>query len=298
MKNLIIGGVVGLIFMAGGFWYGLQLKPLPTPAGKVATAAATSAAPAAPPPISMDALTKASESMMSLNDALKAREEKVAEREQAVKEREDELAAERAALDNSHEKFKALFEEFQQRLQLVDANQLDQLQKQAALYQGMDIDQAIDLIRVMDDASISRLFSVMDTKPLGKLAAGWKTKYPQDGPRVVAVLDGMAQVMPKDKIALNDSAAAGDSAPSATPTNSGAPAPVTPASDSTAVPPAPDQSAQPAANPDSASSPTAAPTPAPDATTPTVPDATAPADSTAPASTNSTAAPSPATASN
>jgi hypothetical protein len=269
MKNLIIASVVGLLFMGGGFWYGLKLKPLPTPASKDAAAAALAqkAAPDALPPISVDTLTKASESMMSLNEALKDREEKVAEREQEVKTKEDELQAERTALDNSHEKFKALFEEFQQRLQLVEANQVEQLQKEAELYEGMNIDQAIDLIRVKQDADITRLFSVMETKPLGKLVAQWKVKYPQEGARVVSIIDGLSQVMPKEKIALSDTTPA---------TDTSAPAP---AADTSSPAPAPDANAPAPAGTDSTA-------PAPDATTP--PDATAAPSSTPPADSNAT----------
>jgi len=275
MKNMLIGGVVGLIFMAGGFWYGLRLKPLPTPISKEAAAAQALAAQPAPPPFSIDTLKKASESMMSLNEALKAREERVTAREQAVKVREDEIAAERSALDNSHEKFKALFEEFQQRLQLVEANQLDQLQKEAALFEGMSIDQAIDLIRVKDDAAITRLFSVMDTKPLGKLVAQWKTKYPEDGARLVALLDGIAQVMPKEKIALSDA----DASSAASAAASGTPAP-----DSTTAP-APDAATQPPASPDAGASPATTPAPAPTSDSSSAPstDAAPPATTTAPA---------------
>lgn len=268
MKNLIIAGLIGMGFMGGGFWYGLQLKPLPKPQTREeAAAAAQVAAAAAVPPISIDTLKKASESIMSLNDAIKDREAKVAAREQAVQERETELAAERAALDASHEKFKELFNEFQSRLQLVEANQVDELQKQAALYQTMGSDQSIELIKAMDDAEMTRLFSVMDTKPLSKLVADWKTKYPADIPRLLNALDAMGQVMPKDKIALNENgpaietpsgAAPGQASPDQ-PTDTTAPAP---APDSTTTPPAP--------APDTAA-PAAAPTPAADSAPPAAP---------------------------
>jgi hypothetical protein len=293
MKNLLIAGVVGLAFMTGGFWFGLRLAPLPPPQSKDAPALAQSPAVPKPDPISVETLRKTSETMMTLNQALQAREQTVAAREQKVKEQEDELGAEREALDRSHEKFKALFEEFQQRLQLVEANQLDQLQKQAALYEGMSVDQAIDLIRVMDDASITRLFSVMDTKPLSKLVAQWKSKYPQDGPRLVATLDGMAQVMPKEKIALSDPTtipvpdSTGSPAPAANP----APDPSTP--DPTATPPAADPNAAtpaPASTP--APDPSAAPTPAstPPAVSTPAPSLTPPPDTTSPPAPVSTAA--------
>jgi len=79
MKNAIIGGVVGLLFMCGGFFFGLKLKPLPVPKPPVVVAA-----PAPEPkdkvvmpkpgsPITIDALRKTSESMMSLNEALQDR---------------------------------------------------------------------------------------------------------------------------------------------------------------------------------------------------------------------------------
>jgi hypothetical protein len=273
MKNLIIATIIGLVFMAGGFWYGMKLMPVPPPAKEVA-ANAPAAAPAAPA-ISIDTLKKTSETMMALNDALQVREQNVADRERRVREREDELNAEREALDRSHEKFKALFNEFQDRLQLVEASQLEQLQKQADLYIAMGSDQSIELIRAMDDASMTRLFSVMDTKPLSKLVAQWKAKYPDDTQRLLHALDGMAQVLPKDKIALSDpppDASATTSAPAATtpatdPTT--APAPETtpaPATEPNATPPTPP--AAPAPDPTSEPAAPATPTPAPGLTPP------------------------------
>lgn len=273
MKNLLIAGVVGLAFMTGGFWFGLRLAPLPPPHSKEAPALAQSSAIPKPDPISVETLRKTSETMMTLNQALQTREQAVAAREQKVKEREDELGAERDALDRSHEKFKALFGEFQQRLQLVEANQLDQLQKQAALYEGMSVDQAIDLIRVMDDASITRLFSVMDTKPLGKLVAQWKSKYPQDGPRLVATLNSMAQVMPKEKIALSDSTITPSLGSTVSPAPSANPAPDLSTPDPTATPPATDPNA---------ATPAPASTPAPDPATAPTPASTPPDPSSAP----------------
>jgi hypothetical protein len=269
MKNLIVGAIVGLAFMAGGFWYGLRLKPLPTPQS-VAALAATAAAevkPPAPPPISLDTLKKTSETMMSLNEALQVREKAVADREEKVARREDELGAERTALDASHAKFKELFNEFQQRLVLVEANQADQLQKQADLYTAMGTVQSIDLIRGKDDEAMVRLFSVMDTKPLAKLISDWKTKYPEDAPRLLHVLDAMATVMPKEKIALSEPPATPipGSPDSAAPAAAPAPTPTTP--DSTSTPaPTPDSASAPAAtSSDSTATPSTAAAPAPDA---------------------------------
>ncbi len=285
MKNAIIGGVVGLLFMCGGFFFGLKLKPLPAPPAPVVAAAApvvnsktTVVLPKPGTPITVDVLRKTSESMMTLNDALQAREQAIAVREQKVQQREDELAAERGALDRSHAKFKELYNEFQSRLQLVEQNQMAQVQKQADLYTSMGTTQSIDLIRNLDDSAMIRLFSVMDTKPLGKLISEWKAKYPEDVPRIMHNLDGMGQVMPKDKIALNTDAA--------TP----APAAPTGASPDTA---APDSNAPaPTATPD-ASAPAATPAPGADATPApaTAPDSSAPAAAPAtPPSTDATPA--------
>jgi hypothetical protein len=44
MKNYLIGGVVGLVFMAGGFWIGMRLAPKP-PAKKAVAAAVQAPAP-------------------------------------------------------------------------------------------------------------------------------------------------------------------------------------------------------------------------------------------------------------
>ena len=127
----------------------------------------------------------------------------------------------------------------------------------------------------MDDATITRLFSVMDTKPLGKLVAQWKTKYPEDGARLLALLDGMAQVMPKEKIALSDA----DASSAASAAASGTPAP-----DSTTAP-APDAATQPPASPDAGASPATTPAPAPTSDSSSAPstDAAPPATTTAPA---------------
>jgi hypothetical protein len=329
MKNALIAGVVGLLFMAGGFAVGFKMMPKPkTPPAPPVVAATTMTPPGAavpmptPDAISMDTLKKSSESMLSLNLALAQREKQVAAREAKVKEREDELTAERAALDSSHEKFKTLFNDFQGRLQLVEANQLQQLQKQAEFYDAMGPDQSIELIRTMDDNAITRLFSVMDTKPLAKLVSAWKTKYPDDANRLLRALNNTAQVMDKDKMALNDplntAPAATDSpAPVPAPTSqpdSSAPAPDSsgPAPDSAAPadpaptnpaptpPPDPGAPANPASSTTSTDAAPAQPAPGADSTTsapapevavqpdPTVPGATAAA-SAANASTNSNA---------
>jgi hypothetical protein len=282
MKNALISGIVGLLFMAGGFTIGIQLMPRPKPAPVVIAPPATMTPPGAAVPvptpnaISLETLKKTSESMMALNLALSDREKRVAEREAAAQAKEDEMAAERAALDASHEKFKALFNDFQSRLQLVEANQMQELQKQAELFGAMGPEQSVEMIRTMDDSTVTRLFSVMDTKPLAKLVSAWKTKYPDDAARLLRALNNTAQVMDKDKIALNDplngnAGGQGLSAP-------------TPAAAPDAPPPAPDA-------PPPAPEPAAPGTPAPDAATPaTAPDATpansnsAPPDSGAPGS--------------
>ena len=287
MKNAIIGGVVGLLFMGGGFFFGLKLKPLPAPPAPVVAAVAPVEdkkprviLPKPGSPLTVDVLRKTSESMMNLNDALQDREKAVALRELKVQQREDELAAERTALDRSHGKFKELYNEFQSRLNLVEANQVAQIQKQAELYDSMGTTQSIDLIRELDDSAMIRLFSVMDTKPLGKLIAEWKTKYPADVPRIMHNLDGMGQVMPKEKIALN------------TPVNDvSAPAPATPAGSSPdAAAPDPNAPVPTAPAPTDAPAPGSDATPAPTAT----PEPSAPADAT-PAAPTTDSSPAPAT---
>jgi len=312
MKNLIIATIIGLLFMAGGFGVGMKLAPKQVPKIK-APAEAQAAGKTAPEAISIDTLRKTSETMMSLNQALQDREQKVAEREEKVKEKEDELAAERAALDRSHEKFKVLFDEFQQRLQLVEANQTEQLQKEAELYSSMGTDQSIELIRAMEDPAMIRLFSVMDTKPLGKLVAAWKTKYPEDVPRLLHALDGMAQVMPKEKIALTDPTTTPDTgsteapAPAATPTADAPPSAPTPDASATAPEPSAPTSADPSATtstPSTASTPDPSSAPAPASATPAdstaAPSLAPPPDSSQPASTSDATTPAPAstTASN
>ena len=222
IKPLAIGGVVGLLFMTGGFFVGLRFVHVPAP--KVAVAAAPTKAEvekAARDAISVDALQKTSKGMMDMNQALQARELAVVAREKKAQQREDELDAERAALDRSHEKFHALYGEFQARLQLVQANEADQLQRQLAIYTTMDPAQTADLLRSLDDETIVRLFSMMETKPLANLVAAWKTKYPADSTRVLTALTRMGTVMPADKIALADSTTPSDANGAAAP----APAP-------------------------------------------------------------------------
>ncbi len=234
MKKLLPGAIIGLLFLIGGFGIGLRLAKFPSPPApksKVPELAAVVAITAPTDPITPEALRKTSEGMMELNQSLKTREQQVALREQKAKEQEEELHAEQDALVRSHEKFNQLFLQFQNRLQLVEANQLEQAQRQNEIYQAMDPMQAIDILRGRDDASLTRLFSVMEVKPLAKLIAGWKTKYPDDTARLLGALDAMGQVMPKDKISLPEAVppadsgtpvAASDAAP---PANPGAPAP-------------------------------------------------------------------------
>ena len=298
MKNILIGLVVGMLSMGGGFFFGLHLKPIPAPK-KAVPAPVAAAAPAPHEAFSVDTLRKTSEDMMDVNDALKAREKTVAAREKKARETEDELAAERAALDRSHDKFKALYAQFQGRLQLVEANEQDQLQRQVIVYNAMDPVQAADLVRNLDDGTVIRLFSMMETKPLARLVSAWKTKYPKDAPRLLLAFDGMGRVVPKDKITLPADAPATDSGTVTAPavpvtlTDSAPAAPAAgPASDASA-PAATDAIAAPG---DSTSSPaTTAPTPT-TASSDTPGDATAksgdlapPPDSSAPAASISSA---------
>jgi hypothetical protein len=278
MKNMIISGLIGTAFMAGGFWYGMRVAPVPPSKPKaVATQAQTPSTPAeaaAADMIGVEALKKTSEAMMTLNQALQAREKNVALREQKVREQEDELVAERSALDRTHEHFKSLFNEFQARLQLVEARQAEELQKQATLYTTMSIDQSIELIRAMDDPDMTRLFSVMDTKPLSKLIAAWKAKYPNDSQRILSVLDGMGRVLPKDQIAINEppttaNPASPDSpapAPTATPDTSAAPTDSNPPATTPGSTPSP--SSEPATDPSAPAAPSSTPAlqPPPDTT--------------------------------
>lgn len=278
MKNALISGILGLLFMAGGFAVGFKMMPKPKPVVVAAPAPTTVTPPGAavpmptPDAISMDTLKKTSESMMALNLALSEREKRVNEREAKLQQEEDQIAAERNALDDSHAKFKAMFNDFQNRLQVVEANQQEQLQKQAELYYAMGPDAAIELIRATDDNTLTKLFAVMDTKPLAKLVDAWKTKYPDDSARLLRTLNNTGSVIDKSKIAINDSISNDATAPASAPT------------------PTPDTA--PAAAPDATAP---APTPAPDASTPA--PAPAPADSNAPATDSSTPSNTPAPAS-
>jgi flagellar motility protein MotE (MotC chaperone) len=302
MKNYLIVGVVGLIFLAGGFYVGLRLAPLPAPKKNPVQTASKTPAPT-PEAISLETLRKTTEGMMDINQALQAREHDVAAREKRVQEQEEELAAERAALDRSHDKFKDLYSQFQQRLELVDSAEQDQLQRQVVMYNSMDTAQSVDLIRGLDDSTVIRLFSIMDVKPLGKMVSAWKAKYPADAPRLLAVLDGMGRVVPKDKMALPDGASAPDAAAApAAPVETSAPtdSPATPVADLAAPTAAPDMPASPPA-PDPSAPDTSAKadplSPPADSTTPAAtPDSPAPAatDASAPADTHSAEATPPA----
>jgi flagellar motility protein MotE (MotC chaperone) len=313
IKNLAIGGAVGLLFMVGGFFGGMRFVHVPVPK-KIAAVAPTAKAPVAASrdAISIDALRKTSQNMMDVNQALQARELAVAAREKKAREREDELDAERAALDRSHAKFKELYAQFEQRLQLVTANESDQMQRQMTIYTKMDPAEAADLLRALDDGTIVRFFSIMDTKPLANLVSAWKAKYPADSTRLLTALTQMGTVMPQDKIALSDPAA---SAPASGADANATPAPVAddaPAStDASANTPPPDTgapanaSATPAASPtgdSTASTPTDSASATPDtssaSTSSSTSDASAPDTSSssgsASASTPDSAAPSTA----
>jgi hypothetical protein len=294
IKNLAIGGVVGMFFMAGGFFVGMRFVHVPVP--KKAAALLTTAKPApvaSRDAISVDALRKTSEGMMDVNQALQAREQAVAAREKKALQREDELDAERAALDRSHEKFHELYAEFEQRLQLVNANEADQFQRQLAIYTTMDPAEASDLVRSLDDGTIVRLFSMMETKSLTKLVSAWKTKYPADSVRLLTALTQMGRVMPESKIALSDPAASANAGTNAAPateadSNAGsapeavsAPANVASTDTGSSAPATDASTSAPATAPDaSAASDTSAPAAAPAPVDASVP-AAAPTDSTA-----------------
>jgi flagellar motility protein MotE (MotC chaperone) len=271
IKNLAIGGAVGLLFMVGGFFGGMRFVHVPVPK-KIAAVAPTAKAPVAASrdAISIDALRKTSQNMMDVNQALQARELAVAAREKKAREREDELDAERAALDRSHAKFKELYAQFEQRLQLVTANESDQMQRQMTIYTKMDPAEAADLLRALDDGTIVRFFSIMDTKPLANLVSAWKAKYPADSTRLLTALTQMGTVMPQDKIALSDPAA---SAPASGADANATPAPVAddaPAStDASANTPPPDTGAPANASADDSTTPAASPTGDSTASTPT-----------------------------
>jgi hypothetical protein len=264
MKSVIISGVAGLAFLGGGFFAGMKLSPLPKVPAKTSAPAATVAAPTAiADPITPESLKKTSEELTDLNKNLQQREHDVAVREQAVKQREDEMDAERDALNRSHQKFNQLYGEFQQRLQLVESNEIDQLKRQDDLYTTMDVASAVDLVRGRDDSAVTRLFSVMEVKELAKFVAQWKTKYPDDAARLLRLLDGMGRVVPKDEMAMPDAAV--------------------PTSDTGVVAP-------PATLPD-ASTPSAASSPAPDAAGPVSDPNAAPAADPGAAAPNSLSSP-------
>jgi flagellar motility protein MotE (MotC chaperone) len=291
IKNLAIGGVVGLLFMVGGFFGGMRFVHVPVPK-KIAAVATTAKAPAviSRDAISIDALRKTSQNMMDVNQALQARELAVAAREKKAREREDELDAERAALDRSHAKFKELYTQFEQRLQLVTANESDQMQRQMTIYTTMDPAEAADLLRALDDGTIVRFFSIMDTKPLANLVSAWKAKYPADSTRLLTALTQMGTVMPQDKIALSDPAAPApvsdaNATPAPAPASDAAPA----STDTSANTPPPDTGAPSNASADNSTAPAAAPSA--DSTASTPMDASsapaAPASDTSSASTSS-----------
>ena len=97
----------------------------------------------------------------------------------------------------------------------------------------------------------------METKPLAKLVGAWRTKYPDDAPRLLRTLTNSAQVMPKDQDGderFADSGLAFPTAPAAPPAPTPAP--------STEVAPG-NSSAEPSTTP--ATAPAVSPaTPAPD----------------------------------
>jgi Skp family chaperone for outer membrane proteins len=255
MKNIIIVVLVGLSFLTSGFWIGLRLAPMPKKPAPVAVAHA------APKPVdpkvafSVDSLKRASENMQSINDALQAREQAVAAREKAAAQKEDELAAERAALDRLHAQFKKLYGEFQQRLQLVTDTETGALERQVTVFNAMDPAQAIDLVRSLDDPTVTRLFALMEDKPLAKIISAWKQKYPADTARLLGDLNGIGRVVAKDKIDLPDMAPAADtSTPAAPPTST----------DISTPPSAPADTTTDNATPPAASTDAAAPAPAPD----------------------------------
>ena len=203
MKNALISGAVGLIFMTGGFFLGMRLAHLP-PAAKAGTVAPVAAIAAAPKPaFSIETLRKTTQSLLEINQALQAREAAVAAREKRAAEQEQELAAERAALDQSHESFQVLYQEFLKRLQLVKGSEAGQWQRQIEIYGSMDSAQVVDLLRVQDDGTVTKLFSLMDPKPLAKLLSGWKARYPADSPRLLAALNGMGRVQTAEQMTLS-----------------------------------------------------------------------------------------------
>ena len=279
MKNLLISGAIGLVFLAGGFFLGFHLVPKPAP--KPATPVKTAAAAPAPAPVkaafTVDSLKKTTEGLWDLNQALQVREQAVATREKKAAQAEAELAAESKALDETHRQFQELYGEFQKRLQLITTNQYEQLQKQATIYSAMEPASSVDFIRAMDDGSVLRLFAVLEEKDLSKIVAAWKEKYPADTQRVLFMLSRMGQVVPADQVALPQlpavpatattsgtpvDAAPSDSgpAPAAAPTDSTSASNASPAPTSGSAPASSTDSSTPAA-PASAASPEATPPP-------------------------------------
>ncbi len=218
MKNIIIVALVGLSFLTSGFLAGLRFAPMPK---KPVHVAAVKVAPKPVDPkvaFSVDSLKRASENMQSINDALQAREQAVAAREKAATQKEDELAAERAALDRLHAQFKTLYGQFQQRLQLVTDTETGALQRQVTIFDAMDPAQAIDLVHSLDDSTITRLFALMEDKPLAKIVSAWKQKYPADTARLLTDLNGIGRVVAKAKIDMPDMPPAADTSAPAPPT--------------------------------------------------------------------------------
>ena len=210
MKNIIICGLVGTSFLLSGFWFGLRIAPMPKPKPAAAALAKTDAKTAPRDAISLETLRATTENMVAVNQALQAREQAVAAREKKVQQDEDEVVAEHAALDRLHAQFHQLYSEFQNRLQLVDDNETDQLQRQVSIFNAMDPAQSADLVRALDDGTVTRLFSIMETKPLSKLVAAWKVKYPADSTRLLTDLNGMGRVMTKAKVVLPADAPSAD----------------------------------------------------------------------------------------
>ena len=156
MKAAIIAAVLGLLFMIGGFSAGMFLAPhvaVPTPPVVHAPTAPSPAYDNRPKTsaITPEALRKTSDDLFALNQTLQSKKVELDDFERKLKERSEELKEERAALDRSHKKLSGLFALLQQRLDLVEAKQMDQVQKQVDLFQSMDMPQAIDLMRAMDD---------------------------------------------------------------------------------------------------------------------------------------------------
>jgi hypothetical protein len=92
MKNLLISGVVGLLFISGGFFLGFRLVPKPAPKPVAASHAVAAAVPVPPKPaFSIDTLKAATDGLCDLNQAIQAREQAVTAREQKAAQLEQEL---------------------------------------------------------------------------------------------------------------------------------------------------------------------------------------------------------------